>query len=310
MSEIHKGADKYQFFGRGQSESTVITFEGLLRLAVSLNCKEAQENRLKVINLVHRFVAGDPDMADELAANANSIASIHVLARETLAEPSGDKKRPGKKRSVKNSDEELQSNIKRPTLTTGLMAKQITTTVMEGMMQQFTTRLMPTLMEHFNAILKAERDETIKETKQMIQDVIAKIDNNADAMKIEMEKNHMTIMTEMDKKNKEMLAHIAERVVSEKQTEIPEADDDNIYMFKVVKTVNPNWVFDNEELKRIGKRVKAEYVNIHGKEPIKKEREYQSGKFPVHVYHKTDWDMIAKCVREHFALSDQYQDDD
>lgn len=87
MNEIHNNAVMSKFFGRGQVETTLITFKGVLKLVMQLPGVNAREMRDKFANVLQRYFAGDPALVAELADNNASDAPINVLAREDAGVP-------------------------------------------------------------------------------------------------------------------------------------------------------------------------------------------------------------------------------
>lgn len=87
--EVEQNLFNFQFAGQGQSAQPVLTFTGVMSLIQVLPGERAKLNRLYFSDTMTRFFAGDPTMAEELAAHARSNAPLHALAREELAAVGG-----------------------------------------------------------------------------------------------------------------------------------------------------------------------------------------------------------------------------
>lgn len=87
MSEIHNNSIVSKFFGRGQVETTLITFKGVLKLVMQLPGVNAREIRDQFATVLQRYFAGDPALVAELIDNNSSDAPINALAREDAGVP-------------------------------------------------------------------------------------------------------------------------------------------------------------------------------------------------------------------------------
>lgn len=75
----------FKFSGQGQSEQPVITFKGALKLIMWIGGENAKKYRSVMVNILQRYYAGDESLTDEIAANAQSDAPIHQIARASIA---------------------------------------------------------------------------------------------------------------------------------------------------------------------------------------------------------------------------------
>jgi hypothetical protein len=122
----------FKFSGQGQSEQSVITFKGALKLVMWIGGENAKKYRSAMVNILQRYYAGDGSLTDEIAANAQSDAPIHQIARASIAAeyvlmPVQDEESLSRKRrledleieklelelSIKQRESELDLNIRR-----------------------------------------------------------------------------------------------------------------------------------------------------------------------------------------------------
>lgn len=81
-TEVVTGSHEYKFKGRGQKETTLITYQGVLKLIMALPGINAREIRTKFADVIQRYFAGDPSLVAELMENNQSTAGLNALARE------------------------------------------------------------------------------------------------------------------------------------------------------------------------------------------------------------------------------------
>ena len=84
-NEIADCLCNFKYPGQGQSEQPVITFKGALKLAMLVSGQKAALYRSAMVNILQRYYAGDGSLTDEIAANAQSDAPIHQIARASIA---------------------------------------------------------------------------------------------------------------------------------------------------------------------------------------------------------------------------------
>lgn len=82
MQEIHVDSILSKFSGRGQQNTTLLTFKGVLKLIMALPGVNAREMRTKFASVLQRYFAGDPTLVSELIENNASDAGVNQLARE------------------------------------------------------------------------------------------------------------------------------------------------------------------------------------------------------------------------------------
>ena len=70
--ELSSFCRNFQFPGRGQSMSPVITFPGALKLIMFLPGEMAKIHRSGMVKIIHRYFAGDASLLEEIEANAAS----------------------------------------------------------------------------------------------------------------------------------------------------------------------------------------------------------------------------------------------
>lgn len=82
--EVTDNSSIMQFKGPAQKNSTLITYQGVLKLIMALPGINAREIRTKFADIIQRYFAGDPSLVGELVENNMSTAPINQLAREDL----------------------------------------------------------------------------------------------------------------------------------------------------------------------------------------------------------------------------------
>lgn len=82
MQEIRNGSVISKFSGRGQQDTTLITFKGVLKLVMHLPGVNARAMRDKFADILQRYFGGDPTLVAELADNYASENQINSFARE------------------------------------------------------------------------------------------------------------------------------------------------------------------------------------------------------------------------------------
>ena len=93
--------------GKGNANTKLITFQNAIELIMVLPGKIAKETRTKFADIIHRYMAGDGSLAEEIQYNQASEAPICQLARESLS-PELDAVSINRKRNR----EELETSVK------------------------------------------------------------------------------------------------------------------------------------------------------------------------------------------------------
>jgi len=70
--------------GKGNHRTKLLTFEDTIELIMVLPGKIAKEFRLKFVDIIKRYLAGDHSLIQEIQANSQSDAPIHQMARDAL----------------------------------------------------------------------------------------------------------------------------------------------------------------------------------------------------------------------------------
>lgn len=81
-ASIFKDSKEFQFKGRGEKVRDLITFEGMIELTIALTGKVAQEVKMRFVNVIKRYFAGDPTMINEIVDNNLSNNDLNQAARE------------------------------------------------------------------------------------------------------------------------------------------------------------------------------------------------------------------------------------
>jgi hypothetical protein len=71
--------------GTGNGRTKLLTFSDAIELLMVLPGENAKDFRLKCVELIKRFLAGDVSLIQDIEANAQSDAPIHQMARDTCA---------------------------------------------------------------------------------------------------------------------------------------------------------------------------------------------------------------------------------
>ncbi len=79
--------------GKGNGRTKLLTFEDTIELIMVLPGKIAKEFRLKFVEIIKRYLAGDHSLIQEIQANAQSDAPIHQMARDALGSDDASLKR-------------------------------------------------------------------------------------------------------------------------------------------------------------------------------------------------------------------------
>jgi hypothetical protein len=82
MKEIEECCDTHKFKGQGQRNIPVISYKGMLKLAMILESGRAFEVRSVFVDMMQRFFAGDPTLVPVLIENNRSNAPLNALARD------------------------------------------------------------------------------------------------------------------------------------------------------------------------------------------------------------------------------------
>ena len=83
--EVATECRSFKFPGQGQTEQSVITFKGALKLSMWIGGENAKKYRAAMVSILQRYYAGDGSLLDEVEANAQSSGPIQQMARESLA---------------------------------------------------------------------------------------------------------------------------------------------------------------------------------------------------------------------------------
>lgn len=67
-----------------RSRGRWLTFEHCIELVMVLPGKVAKESRLQFVDIIRRYIAGDPTLTTEIQANAQSSSPVAQMARESL----------------------------------------------------------------------------------------------------------------------------------------------------------------------------------------------------------------------------------
>jgi len=70
--------------GKGNHRTKLLSFEDTIELIMVLPGKIAKEFRLKFVDIIKRYLAGDHSLIQEIQANSQSDAPIHQMARDAL----------------------------------------------------------------------------------------------------------------------------------------------------------------------------------------------------------------------------------
>ena len=82
---------QFRFPGPGNpTPSTVITFQGAIKLAMKLGGENAKKYRSAMTSILTRYYAGDGSLLEEVEANAQSNAPVAQMARGSLAQGVAD----------------------------------------------------------------------------------------------------------------------------------------------------------------------------------------------------------------------------
>jgi len=71
--------------GKGNARTKLLSFEDTIELIMVLPGKIAKEFRLKFVDIIKRYLAGDHSLIQEIQANSQSDAPIHQMARDACA---------------------------------------------------------------------------------------------------------------------------------------------------------------------------------------------------------------------------------
>ena len=95
MEEVRRGSILTKFFGRGQQDTTLLTFKGVIKLVMNLPGVNAKLMREKFVDILQRYFAGDPTLVAELRDNYQSENPVNAMARESagVAEPEAGESR-------------------------------------------------------------------------------------------------------------------------------------------------------------------------------------------------------------------------
>lgn len=87
QDELRANCTEYNFNGKGERKTTLITFQGALKLIMALPGINARDLRTKFADVLQRYFAGDPSLVSELIDNNQSAAPINSVARDDLGVP-------------------------------------------------------------------------------------------------------------------------------------------------------------------------------------------------------------------------------
>jgi hypothetical protein len=112
--EVSTECRNFKFPGQGQSEQSVITFKGALKLFMWIGGEHAKNCRSKMVEILQRYYAGDGSLLDEVEANAQSSGPIQQMARASLAAESQEEEAlslPFKKRRMELDMARMETEI-------------------------------------------------------------------------------------------------------------------------------------------------------------------------------------------------------
>lgn len=84
MVSIHEGCKKFQFKGRGQQETTLLSIKPLIRLTMLIPGKNAAVMRSKFTDFLAAVFAGDPDLVHVLAHNNDQPTIMRSALRHEM----------------------------------------------------------------------------------------------------------------------------------------------------------------------------------------------------------------------------------
>jgi hypothetical protein len=83
--EVATECRSFKFPGQGQTEQTVITFKGALKLVMWVGGENAKKYRSAMVSILQRYYAGDGSLMDEVEVNAQSAGPVQQMAQASLA---------------------------------------------------------------------------------------------------------------------------------------------------------------------------------------------------------------------------------
>lgn len=112
--ELRPFSRMHKFKGRGQQDTVVLNYTGLLKLVMALPGNNAKIMRTKFAEILKRYFAGDSSLIAEIEHNEASSGAVHEAAREALHDApvmeldngSGAVDRPKRKRDTEEMLEE------------------------------------------------------------------------------------------------------------------------------------------------------------------------------------------------------------
>lgn len=96
--------------GRGNSKAKLLSFEDTIELIMVLPGKIAKEFRLKFVDIIKRYLAGDESLVREIQANAQSDAPIHKMARDAMDTDSASLKRKSEELDIAERVQKLEDS--------------------------------------------------------------------------------------------------------------------------------------------------------------------------------------------------------
>jgi len=96
--------------GKGNFRTKLLTFEDTIELIMVLPGKIAKEFRLKFVEIIKRYLAGDKSLIQEIQANAESDAPIHKMARDAMDAEAINLKRKCEELDIAERIQKLEDN--------------------------------------------------------------------------------------------------------------------------------------------------------------------------------------------------------
>jgi hypothetical protein len=168
---------QYKFPGQGQSEQTVIDFQGAVKLAMFISGDNAVVIRSAMVDLVARYYAGDGTLIDEIEDNAASTSAVNEMARSAVA-----------------SGEAVEKPKKRPRVTVETFSNEVSI-MLKGMESQITAPLRDIAAGQGNAVM------VLRQVDARQENISNKLDKLTEELKAE------KIINECNSKSLENFEH-------------------------------------------------------------------------------------------------------
>ena len=198
VSELGQYLSDFQFPGRGQSETDVITFPGGIKLCMFLPGEKAKKNRSLMVSIIVRYFAGDKSLIEEIVANAMGDDPVAQMARNSLGQqPCVD-----------------DSGFKRKREEMALMEDDVKLVKYE--IQTYSDVINHPVLDDAGKAVFKERILTLRERQKM----------EIDKAKKQAEIEHTKSLMEIDKAKKQaILDHAKESMELERQKRAMERED-------------------------------------------------------------------------------------